>query len=203
MLLKIHPKNPEDRKINQVVTAIEKGAVIIYPAGAVYGFGCDIHQKKAIERICRLRNLDPNKANLTIICANFSQLAEYAQQIDNQLFKLLKKNLPGQFTFILKAHSKIPKIFKAKRKTIGIRIPTNPIAMAILEKLGHPLLSISLKSDEQDQEYLTDPDDIYDKYKKLVDIVIDAGIGGNIPTTIVDCTDGEIQVIRQGVGVLQ
>lgn len=202
MLLKINAENPSDRKIRQAVEILEKGGVIIYPTDTVYGLGCDIFNHKAVERICQLRRLNPAKANLTFICSNISQLSSYASQIDNDVFKVLKHNLPGAFTFILKANNKVPKLFKNKKKTIGVRIPNNNIALAIIEELGRPILSISLKSDDEITEYFTDASEIYDDFKKQVDLVIDGGVGNNMPSTIIDCTSGSPEVIREGLGVL-
>ena len=204
MLLEIHPINPDTRKIKKVIDALEKGSVIIYPTDSVYGLGCDILNQKAVGRICQIRKIDPEKANLTIICKDIKQLANYAHQIDNQLFKILKENLPGAFTFIFKANKQVPRHFKNKRKTIGIRVPNNPIALAILEDLGRPILSISLKNEEEDDnEFLVNPSLIYDNFEKRVDIVIDGGMGSDEPTTVVDCSDGGIEIIREGKGVLQ
>ena len=201
-MLSIHPNNPEGRKIQQVVDTLKQGGVIIYPTDTVYGLGCDITKTKAVEKICRIRGLDPRKANMTFICGSISQLAEYTTPIDNQIFKLLKRNLPGPFTFILKAGAKVPKVLKNRRKTIGVRIPDNMIALAILENLGHPILSISLKSDDEVLEYFTDPIDIEADLGKQVDLVIDGGVGGNQPSTVVDCTEREAVIIREGVGEL-
>lgn len=202
MLLEINSDNPDKRKINQIVDTIKSGGIIIYPTDTVYGLGCDIFNKKAVERICRLRNLNPQKANLTIICKDISQLSEYTTQIDNSSFKLLKRNLPGPFTFILKSGKKLPKAFDNRRKTLGLRIPDNNIAQSIIEHLGTPILSISLKSEDEILEYLTDPYEIHNKYEKLVDIVVDGGIGDNAPSTVVDLSNGEVDIIREGKGDL-
>ena len=202
MLLEINPDNPDQRKIKKVTDILEKGGIIIYPTDTIYGLGCDIFNQKAVQRLCRLRQLNPAKANLTFICKDISQLAIYAHQLDNAVFKLLKRNLPGAFTFILKASSQLPKLLKNKRKTIGIRIPDNQIALAIIEALGRPILSISLKEDDEIVQYLTDTTEMHDEYFKLVDCVIDGGFGGNEPSTVVDCTGDEPQVIRQGFGDL-
>lgn len=202
MLVSINPDNPHDRKINQMVDILKRGGVIIYPTDSVYGLGCDIFQKKAIERIIRLRQLNPQKANLTIVCKDISQLAEYTQHIDNRIFKLLKRNLPGPFTFILKSSRKLPKTFANRRKTLGLRIPDNPIALAIIEALGNPILSISLKASDEITEYLTDPYEIHEEYERLVDAVIDGGVGNNEPTSVVDVSSGEIEIIREGIQAL-
>lgn len=199
MLLAINPDNPHGRKISQVVDILRSGGVIIYPTDTIYGLGCDIFSKKAIEKIIRLRKLDPRKANLTIICKDISQFAEYTQQIDNQNFRLLKRNLPGPFTFILKSSRKLPKTFDNRRKTLGLRIPDNPIALAIIEELGNPVLSISLKSSDDITEYLTDPYEIHETYEKQVDVVIDGGIGKNEPSTVVDLSNGSVDIIREGI----
>ena len=198
MLLKIHPENPAERKISRAVEVLTSGGVIIYPTDTVYALGCDILQTKAIERICRIRSLNPSKVNLTIICKDISQLAQYTQQLDNQLFKLLKRNLPGPFTFILPASNKLPKLLKNKRKTIGVRIPDHLIARSIIAHLERPILSISLKSDDEIVEYFTEASEIHDDFKQLVDLVIDGGVGGNVPSTIVNCCVEPFEIIRQG-----
>ena len=203
MLYRINSENPEGRKIAQIISILEDGGIIIYPTDTVYGLGCDINNQKAVDRICKLRKLDPKKANLSIICKNISQASEYAQQIDNSVFRLMKRNLPGPFTFILSAANSVPKQFKNRKKTIGIRIPDHAIPIAIVEALGRPILTTSLKSDDKILEYFTDPEDIYEDFKKLVDAVIDSGIGGNTPSTVVNCTRGEIEVIREGAGNLE
>lgn len=202
MLLRINPDNPEGRKINQVVDILKDGGVIVYPTDTVYGLGCDIFNPKAVERICRLRGLKPEKAMLSFICKDISQIAEYAFQIDNEVFKTLKRNLPGPFTFVLKSNNQVPKLFKNRKRSIGVRIPDNRIAQAIVEELGRPILSLSLKSDDEILEYFTDPIDIFEDFKKLTDVVIDGGMGSNVPSTVVDCMGDEIIVLRQGAGEL-
>lgn len=202
MLLRINPDNPEGRKIQQVVDILANGGVVIYPTDTVYGIGCDITNKKAVERICQLRGLDPNKALLSIICKDISQVAEYAAQIDNEVFRVMKHHLPGPFTFVLKGSNHLPKVLKNRKETIGIRIPDNRIVLALVEQLGRPILTASLKSDDEIAEYFTDPTDIYEDFKKLVDVVIDGGIGGNIPSTVIDCTGNQPLVVREGAGQL-
>ncbi len=201
MFLSIHTENPEPRKIQQVANILEAGGVIIYPTDTVYGLGCDIANKQAVEKICRIRQLDPAKAMLTFICKDLSQIAEYAWQIDDQTFKLLKNNLPGPFTFILKSSNAVPKLLKNKKRTIGVRIPNNKIVEDLVATLNRPLLSISLKLNKED-DYLTDPEEIYHRFGKLVELVIDGGEGGDLPSTLVDCTDSPFQVIREGAGEL-
>lgn len=203
MLLRINPDNPEGRKIRQAVDILEGGGVIIYPTDTVYAFACDMMNARAGDRICRLRGLDPLKARLSIICEDISQASEYTQQIDNQIFRAMKKHLPGPFTFVLNSSNQVPKLFRNRKRTIGVRVPANKIAMALVSELGHPMLTASLKSADEILEYFTDPIDIYDDYKKLVDLVIDGGIGGNRASTIVDCTGPEPLVTRQGAGVLE
>jgi len=202
MLLKIHPDNPEGRKIKQVVETLESGGIIIYPTDTVYGIGCDIFNNSAVDRICKIRGLDPKKARLSFICSQIGQISEYTQPIDNEVFRLLKQHLPGAFTFVLKSNNQVPKLFKNRKKTIGVRIPDNTISQAIVEALGRPILTTSLKSDDEILEYFTDPIDIYNDFGKQVDIVIDGGVGGNNPSTVVDCTSSEIEVLRQGLGQL-
>jgi tRNA threonylcarbamoyl adenosine modification protein (Sua5/YciO/YrdC/YwlC family) len=203
MLLKINPDNPEGRKIDQAVDVLREGGVIIYPTDTVYGLGCDIFNSKAVDRICKLRGLDPVKARLSFICKDISQVADYAQQIDNTVFRLMKKHLPGAFTFVLNSNNKVPKMFKNRKRTIGVRIPDSNICQALVEGLDRPILTASLKSDDEILEYFTDPIDIYEDFGKQVDLVIDGGIGKNQPSTVVDCTGAEPVVLRLGTGVLE
>ncbi|MFM9909021.1 MAG: L-threonylcarbamoyladenylate synthase [Chitinophagaceae bacterium] len=198
MLLQIHPDNPQPRAIHLIVEALEKGAVIIYPTDTVYGLGCDIFQQKAIERICRIKEIDPKKAQLSFICSNLSDLSKYTKSISTPLYRILKSNLPGPYTFILPASKEVPKILKSKKETIGLRIPDNNIAQAIIKQLGRPLLSASLPG--QITEELTDPELIFEIFGNRVEYVIDGGIGGIVPSTIIDCTQEEPLIIRQGLG---
>ncbi len=202
MLLEIHPENPEPRKIQQIVDILHRGGTIIYPTDTVYGLGCDIFDNNAVERICRLRGLDPSKAMLSFICKDISMISEFSQQIDNEVFRLMRRNLPGPFTFVLPANNRVPKLFKNRKKTIGVRIPDHTVPLAIVEQLGRPLLTTSLKSDDEIMEYYIDPLDFRDDFEKQVDAIIDSGPGKNLPSTIVDCTGEEPVVIRQGAGVL-
>lgn len=198
MLISIHPDNPQERLIRQIVGILKQGGIIIYPTDTIYGLGCNIFQHKAIERICRIKNVQPQKANLSFVCYNLSDLSNYARQLDTSVYRTLKQYLPGPYTFILEASKQVPKILKTKKDTVGIRVPDNTIARCIVKELGHPLLSASLPG-EYVEEY-TDPEIIHEKFEKLVDIVIDGGIGGMIPSTIVDFTKGEAEVIREGAG---
>lgn len=199
MLLKINPENPEGRKIKQAVETLENGGVIIYPTDTVYGLACDINNTQAIDRLCKLRGLDPTKANLTIICKDISETSEYTQQLDTPTFKFLKKNTPGPFTFILPANNQVPKMFRNRKRTIGVRIPDHSVPIALVEGLGRPIVTASLKSDDQILEYFTNPADIYEDYKKLVDLVIDSGVCGNTPSTVIDCTEENPAIIREGL----
>lgn len=200
MLLEINSDNPDKRKIKQVVECLEKGGIIIYPTDTVYGLGCDIFNKSAYEKICRLKGIKPEKANFSFVCSNLKHLADYTSPFSNTAFRLMKKTLPGCYTYILKANNDVPKMFKNKKRTIGIRVPDNNISMAIVEALGRPILSTSLKSSDEVLEYHTDPYEIFLDYEKQVDIVIDGGYGKNVPSTVVDLTSGEPEVLREGAG---
>jgi tRNA threonylcarbamoyl adenosine modification protein (Sua5/YciO/YrdC/YwlC family) len=200
MLLSIHPVSPDLRKIKMVIESLSHGGVIIYPTDTVYGMGCDIYDSGAVERICRIKGIRPEKANLSILCYDFSHLSDFAKPIDTPVYRVMRKALPGPFTFILKANSNVPKLFKSKKKTVGIRIPDNKICRDIVKELGHPIVSTSIHADDEVVDYITDPELIHDKYKDLVDIVIDGGFGGNKPSTVVDCSEGEFVVKRQGLG---
>jgi tRNA threonylcarbamoyl adenosine modification protein (Sua5/YciO/YrdC/YwlC family) len=197
-ILHVHPENPQARLVKQAVEVLKAGGIIIYPTDTIYGIGCDIYQPKAVERICRIKNVDPQKAQLSFICRDLSHLSDYTKSIDTPLYRMLKTHLPGPFTFILPASKEVPRILKSKKETIGLRIPDNVICQAILEELGNPILSASLPGDMV-EEY-TDPEIICEKFCNQVDLIIDAGPGGMIPSTIVDCTSGEWVITRQGLG---
>ena len=199
MLIHIHPDNPQPRFIKQVVEILKKGGIIVYPTDTIYGLGCDIFQHKAIERICAIKKVEPQKAQLSFVCYNLSDLSKYAKQLTTPVYRTLKQYLPGPYTFILEASKEVPKILKTKKDTIGLRVPDNKIARFIVEGLGNPILSASLPG-EYVEEY-TDPEIIHDKFEKLVDVVIAGGIGGTIPSTIIDFTEGEAEIIREGAGV--
>ncbi|HZH99660.1 MAG TPA: L-threonylcarbamoyladenylate synthase [Flavisolibacter sp.] len=198
MLIHIHPDNPQPRLIRQVVDTLKSGGIIVYPTDTIYGLGCDISQHKAVERICRIKGVDPQKAQLSFVCYDLSDLSQYARQIDTPVYRMLKQYLPGPYTFILEASRQVPKILKSKRDSVGIRVPDNKIARCIVQELGNPILSASLPGDFV-EEY-TDPEIIHDRFEKLVDVVIHGGIGGMIPSTIIDVTSGEPQMIREGAG---
>lgn len=200
MIVHIHPKDPQQRLVKQVADVLRSGGVIIYPTDTVYGFGCDIFQPKAIERICRIKQIDPQKANLSFVCSDLSDLSKYARAISTPQYRFIKNLIPGPFTFILPASREVPKILKSKKDTIGLRVPSHNITHAISAELGHPLLSSSLPGDMV-EEY-TDPELIEEKFGKLVDLIVDGGIGGMQYSTIIDMTGEEPEVTRQGLGVL-
>jgi tRNA threonylcarbamoyl adenosine modification protein (Sua5/YciO/YrdC/YwlC family) len=198
MLLHINNQNPNPRHIRTIVETLQNGGVIIYPTDTIYGLGCDIFQHKAIERIARIKRVDPLKAHFSFVCYSLSDLSKYTKSISTPLYRLLKKYLPGPYTFILPATKEVPKILKSKKNTVGIRVPKNNIACSVLENLGHPILSTSLPG-EMVEEY-TDPELIYENFKNIVDIVIDGGIGGTIPSTVIDCTKEPYELVRMGAG---
>ncbi len=200
MLLEINSDNPNPRKIKQVIETLEKGGVIIYPTDTVYGLGCDITNQKAYERICRIRGIKPDKANFSFICENLSHVADYTLPFSNEAFRTMKATLPGPYTYILKASKKVPKMFKNKKRTVGVRIQNNNITKAILEGLGRPILSASLRNDDDFMEYHTDPYEIYEEYDHEVDIIIDGGYGRTEASTVIDFTDRSPVIIRQGAG---
>lgn len=202
MLVKIYPENPNEREIRNAVDILRSGGVIVYPTDTIYGIGCDITQTKAVERVARLKGIDPAKAQFSFICSTLSCLSSYTRPIDNTIFKMMKKNLPGPFTFILEANSNVPKLLKSKKKTVGIRIPNNSIIRSIVNLLGYPILSTSVHDEDEVIEYTTDPELMHEKFGDQVDLVIDGGSGGLEPSTIVDCTGPEPIIVRQGKGYL-
>ncbi len=204
MIIIIHPENPEERKIEQVVACLRKGGVVVYPTDTVYGIGCDITNSAAVQKVLRFKDVNLKKTSLSFICHDLSHAAQYLKPIDSRTFKLLKKNTPGPFTFILEANSNVPKLFKANKKTVGIRVPDNDIVRSIVERLGNPILSASVKNsnEEIDDEYITDPSLIQENLRHVADIVIDGGIGGVDGSTVVDCTSDEWEIVRQGKGEL-
>jgi len=200
MLLKIYETSPDQRQIDKVVELLRDGGVIIYPTDTVYGMGCDITKARAVERIARIKGIKPDKAKFSFICSDLSHLSDFARQVDNRTFKLMKSSLPGPYTFILNASTQVPRFIKHNRKTVGIRIPDNNIILEIVRQLGHPILTTSLKEEDQILEYPTDPEMIYDEYRDLVDAVIDGGYGGMVPSTIIDCSGDEPLIVREGLG---
>jgi tRNA threonylcarbamoyl adenosine modification protein (Sua5/YciO/YrdC/YwlC family) len=201
MLIKIYPNNPDLAELKRVADVLRDGGVIIYPTDTVYGIGCDITKPKAVERIIKIKGLKPKEAQFSFICSDLSHISDFAR-VDNSTFKLLKRNLPGPFTFVLPGLNRVPNYFMSKRKTVGIRIPNHPIPLELVRLLGNPILTTSLKDDDEVLEYSTDPELIYEKYSDLVDVIIDGGYGDNVASTIVDCTTDEPTLIREGKGEL-
>ena len=199
-LIRIHPVNPEGRKIARVIDVLKKGGVIIYPTDTIYGIGCDLMNKKSIERLCQIIDVKPQKLDLSFICQDLSQVSNYVKRMDTPVFKVLKKALPGPYTFIFESSSRVPKILDVNKKTVGIRIPANLIPLALVQQLGNPIISSSIKDEDLVREYTTDPEKIYDDFKRKVDVVIDGGPGGHVPSSVIDCTGHTLNIIRKGLG---
>ena len=202
MLVKLFNENPNLREILRIVDILRKGGLIIYPTDTIYGLGCDITNAKAVEKVARIKGVKVEKNNFSFICSDLSHISDFTKPISNSVFKLMKKNLPGPFTFILEANNNLPKYFKGK-KTVGIRVPDNNIIREIVRELGNPILSTSIHDEDEILEYSTDPELIYEKYQDIAEIVIDGGYGEFIPSTIIDCTGEEIVIVREGKGVLE
>ena len=202
MLARIYEENPNTKSIAQAVDILKKGGVIIYPTDTVYGIGCDITNQKAIERVCKIRGLNPEKSNLSFICYDLTDISQYTKPFDTTVFRVLKKTLPGPFTFIFNASSQVPKLLSTKKKTVGIRVPNNNIVREIVKELGNPIVTSSIRDEDDIIEYSTDPELIHEKYEEVVDLVIDGGYGGNVASTVVDVTSGEFEVLREGKGNL-
>lgn len=200
--IRIYAENPNPKDIKKVVDVLRNGGLIIYPTDTVYGLGCDITNTSALEKIAQIKNIKLEKANFSFICEDLSNLSDYVKQIDTQTFKILKRNLPGPYTFILPGNNNLPSVFK-KKKTVGIRVPDNNICRAIVRELGNPIVSTSIRDDDEVIEYTTDPGLILEKWDKLVDIVIDGGYGDNIPSTVIDLTTNIPEVIREGKGSIE
>ena len=200
-IIKIYNDNPNPREIAKAVKVLRDGGLVIYPTDTVYGLGCDITKARALERIAKIKGIKVEKAKFSFICNDLSHLSDYVQQIDTSVFKVLKRALPGPYTFILPGSNNLPKIFK-KRKTVGIRVPDNNIARALVEELGNPIVSTSIYDEDEIIEYTTDPELIYEKWHKLVDLVIDGGYGDNTASTVIDFSNGEAEIIREGKGSL-
>ena len=198
-LIKLYEENPSEKEIKRIVQILKDGGLVIYPTDTVYGLGCDIKNTKALEKIARLKGIKLEKANFSFVCSDLSNLSEYVAQLDSATFKTLKRNLPGPYTFILPSNNNLPSVFK-KKKTVGIRVPDHKIAQMLVEHLGNPIISTSIKDEDDVVEYTTDPELIAEKWNKLVDVVIDAGYGDNIASTVIDLTQSEPELIRQGKG---
>jgi tRNA threonylcarbamoyl adenosine modification protein (Sua5/YciO/YrdC/YwlC family) len=204
VLLRINENNISDSSIFQVAECLRSGGIIIYPTDTVYALGCDITQTRAIEKICKLKGIKPEKSNFSFVCSDLSHLSEYTKAIPNNIFRIMKKALPGPYTFILEANNNVPKLLKQNKKTVGIRVPDNLICKEIIEELGNPLISTSLLDNTDDiLEYFSDPELIHRQYGELVDMVVDGGFGNVYPSTVLDCSSGEVEVMREGLGSLE
>lgn len=204
MLLKLNPEHPEESKIRYIAECLNDDGVVIYPTDTVYGLGCHIYKPKALEKVCRIKGIKVEKANFSFLFYDLSHLSDFTKPVDTAIYKIMRKALPGPFTFILHASSEIPKIFRSRKKTIGIRVPDNNICREIIKEVGSPLMNTSLHNEEDEiTEYMNDPEQIHTKYHKLVDIVIDGGYGNLIASTVVDCSSGRINIIRQGLGIIE
>ncbi|HOX78687.1 MAG TPA: L-threonylcarbamoyladenylate synthase [Bacteroidales bacterium] len=203
MLIKIYDKNPSEKAIRQAAKVLEDGGLVIFPTDTIYAIGCSIYSQRALERMARIKGVNPKNANFSFLFYDLSQLSEYTRPISNEVYKLMKRTLPGPYTFILEANSNVPKILGIKKKTVGIRIPDNGILLEIMRELGKPVMSTSVHDDDEVIEYTTDPELIHERYEDLVDLVIDGGHGDNIPSTVYDCTGEEIVVVREGKGDIE
>lgn len=201
--IKIYPENPDIKKIQRIVEVLRDGGVIIYPTDTVYGMGCDINKQRAVERIAHIKGIKPKKHNFSFICYDLSDIADYTRALSTPVFKVMKKALPGPYTFILEANNQVPKILNSNKKTVGIRVPDHSVPRLLVKELGSPILTTSIRDEDDVVEYSTDPELIYEKYKDLVDIVIDGGYGKNVASTILDCTGNQIEVVREGLGSVE
>ncbi len=201
--IKIYPENPDPRKIQKIVEVLRNGGVIIYPTDTVYGMGCDIHNLRAVERIAQIKGIKVKKHNFSFICYDLSNISEYTRSLSTKVFKMMKKALPGPYTFILEANNQVPKMLNSNKKTVGIRVPDHSVPRLLVKELGAPILTTSIHDEDEIVEYSTDPELIYEKYRDLVDIVIDGGYGNNVASTILDCSGDEIEIVRQGLGSVE
>lgn len=199
--IQVHPKNLEPRKIAHCVKVVKNGGIIIYPTDTVYGMGCDLLNRRSIEKLCQILQIKPQKLDLSFICHDLSQISHYVRRVDTPIFKVLKKSLPGPFTYIFESNSNVPRILDVNKKTVGIRIPDHPIPQSLVALMGNPLITSSIKNEDEIKEYTTDPDEIFEDFKHKVDLVIDGGPGGNVPSTVVDFSGDMPLLIRQGLGV--
>lgn len=199
-LIKLYPENPDERKIREIAKILRDGGLVIYPTDTIYGLGCDIYNNKALEKVARIKGIKANKANFSMICYDLSHISEYTKNLTTPVFKVMKKALPGPFTFILPASNNVPKMLNQNKKTIGIRVPDHSIPRLLVKELGHPIITTSIRDEDEVIEYSTDPSLIHEKFANLVDVVIDGGYGNNVASTIVDCTGDYIEVVRQGMG---
>ena len=202
MLIKLYEENPDQRRIDQVIEVLRNGGLVAYPTDTVYGIGCDIMNQKAVERVAGLKGIQLEKSHFSFICYDLSHLSDYTRPIPNNIFKLMKRNLPGPFTFILEANNNVPRYFKGKKKTVGIRVPDNNIIREIVRELGNPIFSTSVHSEDEIEAFMTDPELIHEEYADKIDLVIDGGFGDNQVSTVVDCTGNEMEIVREGKGEL-
>ncbi|MEI6594530.1 MAG: L-threonylcarbamoyladenylate synthase [Bacteroidota bacterium] len=202
MIIQLHPKNPNPRDLKKVVDILNNNGVVIIPTDTIYAMACKLSSKKAIERMIKISGKKSEKINFSLICSDLSNISEYTSPIDKSIFRMMKNNLPGAFTFILKANNQVAKLFSSNKKTIGIRVPDNAIAQIIVAELGCPLVVTTIHAADVIEEYMTDPEEIHDKFENEIDCVIDGGTGGNIPSTIIDCSGDEIEIVRQGKGII-
>jgi|TARA_R110000782_G_scaffold1119_1_gene4059 tRNA threonylcarbamoyl adenosine modification protein (Sua5/YciO/YrdC/YwlC family) len=202
MLIKIYSENPDEKRIQQVIDVLKKGGVIVYPTDSVYSMGCDMANKRAVEKMAQLKGVKLEEANFSLICYDLSNISEYTVQFGTDIYKMMKRALPGPYTFILNANKNIPKLFQSKKQTIGIRVPDNNIARTIVNQLGNPMLSTSVHDDDDILEYTTDPELIHERYDGQIDLVIDGGFGNNEASTVIDCTGETPEILRQGIGVV-
>ncbi|MBN1198901.1 MAG: threonylcarbamoyl-AMP synthase [Bacteroidales bacterium] len=203
MLLKIHPENPGERQMKIVVECLLDGGVIIYPTDTVYALGCDMTRVKAVEKVARIKGIKVEKANFSLLCSSLSHLSDFTRPINNHFYKIMRRALPGPYTFILNANNNVPRFFQSKKKTVGIRVPDHKVPIEMVEHLGNPIMTTSLHHDDEFLDYLTDPEEIFEKFNHLVDIVIDSGPGGLIPSTVIDCTGDELIILREGLGTTE
>jgi len=203
MFIKLYEENPNPKQVQTIAECLNDGGIIIYPTDTVYGMGCNIFKQKSVERIAKIKGIPVEKSNFSFICSDLKHISDFTKPIDNTIYKLMRKTLPGPFTFILNANNNVPKLFQSKKKTVGIRIPNNNIILEIVRELGNPILTTSIYDEDDIIEYTTDPELIYEKYQDIVDIVIDGGYGDNEPSTVVDCTSDSFTIIRQGKGILE
>jgi tRNA threonylcarbamoyl adenosine modification protein (Sua5/YciO/YrdC/YwlC family) len=202
MIIQLHPKNPNPRDLKKVVDVLNSNGVVIIPTDTIYAMACKLNSKKAIERMTKISGKKSDKINFSLICSDLSNISEFTSPIDKNIFRMMKNNLPGPFTFILKANNQVAKLFSNNKKTIGIRVPENAIAQNIVVELGCPLVVTTIHADDVIEEYMTDPEEINEKFEFIVDMIIDGGTGGNVPSTIIDCSGDEIEIVRQGKGII-
>jgi tRNA threonylcarbamoyl adenosine modification protein (Sua5/YciO/YrdC/YwlC family) len=202
-LIIIHPENPQERQLQKVVDCLKSGGLVIYPTDTVYGLGCDIFKTRSVEKIAQLKGLKPEKANFSIICQDLSHLSDFARPVSTPIYKLMRRTLPGPFTFIVAANNKVPNLFLRKKTTVGIRVPNNKIILELVRLLGNPIVSTSVHDEDLLIDYTTDPELIFERYRGKVDLVVAGGPGGIVPSTVIDCTGDEPVILRKGLGEIE